>query len=81
MARVYHQRELLTDSQLCILTNTFCHCYNACEAKDELHDVLSSKGQSNHYIYKCICLYKGEILQDEPNKFHCKLKVNLTGKF
>ena len=76
MARVYHQRKPLTDSQIRILTNTFCHCYNAWKARDELHNVLQEKGQSNYHIYKCICKYKDEIVQDEPNKFHAKLKVD-----
>ena len=59
MARVYHQRELLTDSQICILTDTYCHRYNTWEARDEIHNVQHNMVQSNYYIYKSSCKYRG----------------------
>ena len=69
MTTVYRQKEPLTNSQISILTQTYCRWYAAWEARDELHDVLHNKGESNYHIYKCLCKYSGKILEETPKYF------------
>ena len=73
MTTVYYQSEALTDSQIPILTHTFCRWYNAWEARDELHDVIKDKGRSKFYVHKCLSKYKGEIIEDTPKYFRCQM--------
>ena len=54
MTTVYYPSELLTDSQISILTHTYCRWYNAWDMRDELHDVIKDKGQSKFYVYRYI---------------------------
>ena len=69
MARVYHQREPLTNNEILILTDTNCRSYNSWGARADLESILHKKGQSNYYIYKCLCEHLGEITTDATAKF------------
>ena len=72
---VFHQKEPLTDSQTCILSNSCSQRYDAWVAKSELYNVLPKYGKSIYHIYKCLCQYRGQIIEEKPNKFWCQILV------
>ena len=42
-------------------------------AKYELRNIFRKHGESNYHVYKCLCKYKGGIVEDTPKYFRCRI--------
>ena len=73
MVTEYRQTTLLTESQIANLTTAYCLRYRAVMAKHELWNVFRERGESNYYMYKCLCKCQGEIVEDNQNYFRCRM--------
>ena len=76
MVTVFRQKEPLTDSQIYILAYNYCNRYNAWDARNKLKEVLKIKGESNYDIYKCLCKYKDQMVEEKPKSLHCQMKYD-----
>ena len=55
------------------LTMSYCLQYRADMAKYELWNVFRERGESNYHMYKCLCKYQEEIIEDTPKYFRCEM--------
>ena len=77
MAMVYHQQMLLTSSNQIINLSQIWTCrYNAQMAENQLKNILQERGESYYNMYKCICKYKGELIEEDMKSFCTRLKVD-----
>ena len=73
MVTVYHQTTPLTESQIENLTTGYCLQYRADMVKHELRNVFRDRAESNYYMYKCLCKYQGELIENGQNYFRCQM--------
>ena len=73
MVTVYRQTTPLTESQIENLIIGYCLRYRADMVKYELWIVFRECGESNYHMYKCLCKYREEIIEDEKNFFRCQM--------
>ena len=73
MVTVYCQTMPFTESQIANLTMVYCVRYRISLVKHKLRNMFQERGESNCHVYKCLSKYKGEIVEDTPKYFRCRM--------
>ena len=73
MVTVYCQTTPLKESQIANLTTVYCVRYRVDLAKYELQNIFPERGELNYHVYRCLCKYKREIVEDTPKYFRCRM--------